>query len=104
MQEFDECHNIRVGDEVSVTQIFDDYIDRLESDPVKFAASMVNSLYGTKGEVETRTGIIESIDDLDAGLFGITFHFRLPNGKIYGATIEQLRPDGCLMVLGEERL
>jgi hypothetical protein len=104
MQEFDEYYNIRVGDEVCVTQLFEELPDVLSVDPAKFSQILSRMNNGPQGEVETRTGIIESIDNLDAALWGINFRVSYPNGNTHGATIEQLRPRGCLMVMGDELL
>jgi hypothetical protein len=83
----DEYYNIRVGDTVWATQIFD-----WECEGKDFG-------------LDTREGVVESIDvDLDRSLFGVCFNIRYPSEMMHGADIDQMRPDACLLVVDDEYL
>jgi len=97
VNQLEEHHNIRIGDKVYPTLLFD-------GPDTPEAVSMINLMDIASGRfqvLETRSGIIERIDDLDASLFGITFRVLYPNGKSHGSSISHLRPDGILLVLDD---
>ena len=97
MNQLEEHHNIRIGDKVYPTLLFD-------GPDMPEEVNMTNFMAISSGRfqvLETRSGIIERIDDLDASLFGITFRVLYPNGKSHGSSISHLRPDGILLVLDD---
>jgi len=89
MSKEDSYYGISEGITVWVTQLFD-------RDPDNGDFTHV---------LETRKGIVESIDvDLKRSLFKVCFNVRYPNGRMHGASINQLRPEGCLLVTDDEIL
>jgi hypothetical protein len=87
--ELDSHNNIRVGDTVHVTQLFGVDPDNEDHRQV----------------LETRKGVVVKITEKpEDHFFGTVYDVKYPNGRAHGASIRQLRPDGCLMVMDDELL